>query len=166
MAFKERGFVGFVPLGGLVGDRQGFLDTWANQLQRPGVYVVFVSPDWKPAFVTGRLPNVINPWSEQRLFERWIAGVDLIYVGCAGATPSSRTLSRRLGDLLKHGAGMVTASGPHKGGERLWQCLGWESFTLAWKATDPYPAPHDFEVAIGTRFLELTAGLPFANVRL
>lgn len=165
-AFREQGFVGFVPLGMVVTDRTTFLHEWANQLQEPGVYAVFVSQGWEPSFATGTLENVINPWSEDRLLERWISEVDLIYIGCAGATTSSRTLRKRLSDLLKHGAGLVTRSGPHKGGERLWQCRGWESFTLAWKGTEPYPAPHDLEVNIGTRFAALASGLPFANVRL
>jgi hypothetical protein len=61
---------------------------------------------------------------------------------------------------------MISASGPHKGGERLWQCSGWENFVSAWLPTGPYPEPHDWEVAIGERFLELTGALPFANVRI
>jgi len=80
-------------------------------------------------------------------------------------TPSSRTLHKRIGDL-EHGAGQISTSGPHKGGERLWQCIGWETFTLAWKQTGPYPEPHNVEVAIGQRFYVLAEELPFANVRL
>jgi len=91
---------------------------------------------------------------------------ELIYIGCAGATTSSRSLHKRISDLLKHAAGQTSTSGPHKGGERLWQCVGWESFTLAWKGTGPYPEPHDLEVAIGRRFERLAGQLPFANVRL
>ncbi len=115
---------------------------------------------------TSACPNVINPWSLDRLRDRWLEGIELIYIGCAGATASSRNLSKRLRDLLRHGAGLISTTGPHKGGERLWQCVGWESFELAWMPTDPYPEPHECEVAIGERFLELTGALPFANVRL
>ncbi len=164
-SFGERQFSGFLALGDLVANRTSFLNE-ATELQHPGVYAVFAPRGWEPDFVTSGLNNVIRPWPEDRLRSRWIIGVDLVYVGCASATPSSRTLRKRLGDLLNHGAGLITASGPHKGGERLWQCVGWESFTLAWKATGPYPAPHDLEVAIRMRFAELAGGLPFANVRL
>jgi hypothetical protein len=48
----------------------------------------------------------------------------------------------------------------------MWQCVGWETFILAWRPTGEHPEPHDLEVAIGTRFLALTGKLPFANERL
>jgi hypothetical protein len=128
---------------------------------------VFAPLDWTPAWKTrGRFDNVINLWPLARPRERWIEDVELVYIGCAGATLSSRRLHERIHDLLKHGGGRITASGPHKGGERLWQCNSWEAFTLAWKTCGPYPEPHDLVVAIGERFLRLTGQLPFANVRL
>jgi hypothetical protein len=70
--------------------------------------------------------------SQQRLRRRWIDGVELAYIGCAGATSSSRPLCERVNDLLRHGGGHLTSKGPHKSGERVWQCRDWESFTLAW----------------------------------
>jgi hypothetical protein len=156
-----------VPLGDAVADRKAFLRKHEDDLISAGVYAVFAPIDWTPTWKTrGRSANVINPWSLAQLRTRWIEDVELVYIGCAGATSSSRTLHKRIGDLPKHGAGKITTSGPHKGGERLWQCIGWEDFTLAWKATDPYPAPHNLEVAIGQRFERLTGQLPFANVRL
>jgi hypothetical protein len=166
-SFRRRGFRGFVSLGDAVGNRQTFLRNHADGLGSAGVYAVFAPLDWTPTWKTrGRFANVINPWPLGRLCERWIEDVELIYIGCAGATSSSRTLHKRIDDLLKHGGGKISASGPHKGGERLWQCIGWDVFTLAWKACGPYPEPHDLEVAIGERFLRLAGQLPFANVRL
>ena len=165
--FRRQGFRGFVSLGDAVADKQAFLRRHADTLASAGVYAVFAPLDWTPTWKTrGRLANVINPWPLARLRERWIEDVELVYIGCAGATSSSRTLHKRIDDLLKHGGGKITASGPHKGGERLWQCVGWEDFTLAWKTCGPYPEPHDLEVAIGERYLRLTGQLPFANVRL
>jgi hypothetical protein len=41
-----------------------------------------------------------------------------------------------------------------------------QQFVLAWKATEPYPEPHNLEVAIGLRFALLAGRLPFANERL
>ncbi|MGH2941410.1 MAG: hypothetical protein ACRDLN_01350 [Solirubrobacteraceae bacterium] len=156
-----------MPLGSAVDDRKAFLRTHEQDLLTAGVYAVFAPIGWSPNWKTrGRFPNVINPWSLAQLRGRWIDDVELIYIGCAGATASSRTLYKRIGDLLKHGAGQVSTNGPHKGGERVWQCIGWENFTLAWKTTDPYPKPHNLEVAIGRRFERLTGHLPFANVRL
>jgi hypothetical protein len=167
-SFRRQRFRGFVPLGDAVADRQAFLIKHEHDLlDSAGVYGVFASIDWTPKWKTrGRFSNVITPWPLAQLRERWVEDVELIYIGCAGATASSRKLSKRISDLLKHGAGQISTSGPHKGGERLWQCIGWEDFTLAWKAYGPYPEPHDLEVAIGQRFQHLTGQLPFANVRL
>ena len=166
-SFREQGFRGFVALGDAVADRRAFLVAHAQDLVNPGVYAVFAPTDWIPTWNTdGPLANVINPWSLTQLRPRWIEDVELIYIGCAGATTSSRSLHKRISDLLKHAAGQTSTSGPHKGGERLWQCVGWESFKLAWKGTGPYPEPHDLEVAIGRRFERLAGQLPFANVRL
>jgi len=166
-SFRRQDFQGFVSLGDAVADKQAFLRKHADTLASAGVYAVFAPLDWTRAWKTrGRFANVINPWPLPLLRERWIEVVELVYIGCAGRTPSSRTLHKRLSDLLKHGGGNITASGPHKGGERLWQCAGWEDFTLAWKTSGPYPEPHDLEVAIGERFLRLTGQLPLANVRL
>jgi hypothetical protein len=165
-SFRGHGFQGFVRLGEAVADRSAFLAQHSD-FSSPGVYAVFTRRDWSPRWRTEvSLPNVINPWSAERLSERWIKDVELAYIGCAGATPTSRSLHKRLRDLLKHGAGMLSANGPHKGGERLWQCVGWEDFSLAWAATGPYPEPHELEVAIGERFVALAGALPFANVRL
>jgi hypothetical protein len=81
--------------------------------------------------------------------------------------PSNFGRSGRLSDRTSgRWAGRLTEKGPHKGGERLWQCRDWESFTLAWKRGGNFPEPHDLEMAIGERFKELAGGLPFANVGL
>jgi len=163
---RER-FRGFVSLGDAVASRNAFLRNHADEFRSAGVFAVFAPLDWTPKWKTrGRFANVINPWPLGRLRERWIDDVELVYIGCAGATASSRSLHGRADDLLRHGGGGITASGPHKGGERLWQCLGWEVFKLAWKTTGPFPQPHTLEVAIGERFIRLTGQLPFANVRL
>jgi hypothetical protein len=156
-----------VSLGDAVADRNAFLRDHATELRSAGVYAVFAPLDWTPTWKTrGRFANVINPWPLGHLRERWIEDVELVYIGCAGATASSRTLQSRIDDLLKHGGGRISSNGPHKGGERLWQCVGWDVFTLAWKTSGPFPEPHDLEVAIGKRFIRLTGHLPFANVRL
>jgi hypothetical protein len=166
-SFRRQRFRGFVPLSDAVANRTTFLHQNEDELASAGVYAVFAPIAWTPKWKTrGRFTNVINPWSLARLGARWISDVELVYIGCAGATSSSRTLYERIDDLLKHGAGQTSTSGPHKGGERLWQCIGWETFTLAWKQTGPHPEPHNLEVAIGQRFNLLAGQLPFANVRL
>lgn len=163
-SFRKVGFSGFVQLGEAVADRQRFLNGHDDTLRSCGVYAVFVPATWQPKWTVGEeLDNVLNPWTADRLQARWVAPVELIYIGCAGRTPASRTLRKRFGDLLAHGAGRLTTNGPHKGGERLWQCAGWEQFTVAWRPSAPHPVPHGEEVAIGTAFRRLTGALPFAN---
>lgn len=164
--YERAGFEGFVELGDAVAHPQDLLRNPAYELESCGVYAIFAPLEWIAGFAQGRQSNVINPWPLHRLQAKWVPDVELIYIGCAGRTASSRPLRKRLGDLLRHGAGKVSTSGPHKGGERLWQCEGWESFRLAWRSTGLHPEPHALEVAIGSRFLALTGALPFANVAL
>ncbi len=165
-SFRRHGFAGWTPLGDAVERRRSWRVEHEDSLAAPGVYAVFAALEWTPHFKTAGLTNVIEPWGLAKLRARWIDDVELVYIGCAGRTPTSRTLARRLNDLLRHGAGRITTKGPHKGGENLWQCRGWETFTLAWKQTGGYPEPHTLEVAIGERFVKLAGGLPFANARL
>jgi hypothetical protein len=166
-SFRRHAFSGFTPLGEVVDAGTAFVARHASEFSKPGVYAVFAPRNWKPTWLAEpEMSNVISPWPAQRLHDRWVEGVELVYIGCAGRTPSSRILGKRIGDLLRHGSGQVSSSGPHKGGERLWQCADWEDFQLAWKPTGPYPQPHDLEVAIGERFLRLTGQLPFCNARL
>ncbi len=160
-AFRRRGFAGWTALGDAVEDRRKWLADNQATLAAPGVYAMFAPPDWASRFKTTGLTNVIEPWSLAKLRARWIDDVELVYIGCAGRTPTSRSLAQRLDDLLRHGSGRITTRGPHKGGESLWQCHGWETFTLAWKQTGSYPEPHKLEVAIGERFVKLAGGLPF-----
>lgn len=147
-------------------DRAAFLEEHRREFIEPGVYAIFAPPDWRVTWRSDGLENVIAPWPPAHLTARWVEDVELVYIGCAGRTASSRILRKRIGDLLKHGAGKLSSSGPHKGGERVWQCAGWQQFVLAWKATGPYPEPHNLEVAIGLRFALLAGRLPFANERL
>lgn len=130
--FEANGFFGFIRLGDVV--PEGRLPA-VPSLDSPGVYAIFAPRDWRPRWRDSQLGNVISPWSVQRLEQRWVDGVELVYIGCAGRTQTSRTLGARLGDLLRHGAGRTSKSGPHRGGERIWQCLGWEDFRLAWCPT-------------------------------
>jgi hypothetical protein len=160
--FESLGFEGFVALGDAVVG--GPME--ARGLDSPGVYAIFAPPKYIPSFLTEDLKNVITPWTQEQLWSRWVEEAELAYIGCAGRTPTNRILRKRIGDFRKHGAGRISTSGPHKGGERIWQCKGWAQFTLAWLPTDPFPHPHNTEVAIGTAFLALTGVLPFANVRL
>jgi len=104
-SFRRQRFRGFVPLGDAVADRKAFLREHAQDLDSAGAYAVFAPVDSSPTWKTPRAPpqNVIIPWPLAKLRDRWIDDVELVYIGCAGATSSSRTLSKRIGDLHKHG---------------------------------------------------------------
>jgi len=149
----RNGFHGFVPLGRAVAQRRTVLGHSRALLAAPGVYAVFAPRDWTPEFTTEGLRNVISPWPKQQLRAKWVEQVELVYIGCAGATQTSRSLYFRLDDLLKHGAGEISDRGPHKGGERIWQCRGWESFTLAWGPQNHSRSPTTSRLRSGSDFL-------------
>lgn len=74
-SFHEEAFVGWTSLGEAVDGAAEFLATNVATIAGPGVYAVFAPLDWTPRFKTrGRFENVIEPWSEQRLRQRWIDG--------------------------------------------------------------------------------------------
>ena len=86
-SYRSQGFRPFVPLGEAVAGRQALLRKHQGDLGSAGVYAVFAPLDWATSWKTrGRFSNVINPWPLERLRERWIEGVELVYIGCAGAT--------------------------------------------------------------------------------
>ena len=104
--------------------------------------------------------NCINPWNIERLKEKWIENVDVVYYGIAGTTSANRSLKKRLTDLLKHGNGKTTDRGPHKGGEIFWQLKEYENFELWIK---PMANPRRVEKELLKKFFEINGKLPFAN---
>ena len=105
---------------------------------------------------------MINPWEVERLEAKWVDDVEIVYYGLAGRK-KPRSLKERLRDLLNHGNGKLTANGPHRGGEILWQLNGYKEFSLWVLPTDNPPVPRNLEKTIIERFQSITGKLPFAN---
>jgi len=139
-----------------------------EKLASCGVYAIttpegyqagFVSPD-----IASERENVIRPWSLEELREKWVESVDIVYYGLAGSR-FFRPLKKRLRSLIRHGSGRTTDRGPHKGGEILWQLVGYEGFGVWIYPTDPPPAPRDSERELLKSFCCQSGKLPFANRR-
>jgi len=131
-----------------------------------GVYAVTLPEAYQLGFLnineTIRRNNVINPWPETKLFSKWVDGVDIVYYGLAGAN-KPRSLKNRLRDLLNHASGKVSDRGPHKGGEIIWQLLGYEDFEVMIMPTGNPPFPSMVEENLLKSFYGVTGKLPFGN---
>lgn len=71
-AYREQGFVGWIPLGDAVAHRHRFLAEHESTLAGPGVYAIFAPSSLQPRFKTGALENVIDPWPPDHLSARGI----------------------------------------------------------------------------------------------
>jgi hypothetical protein len=136
------------------------------ELNSSGIYAITKSDGYQPAFLTPDETkingNVIYPWEVERLSDKWLEDVDVLYYGLAGAT-SSRSLKSRLTDLLNHSKGLITDRGPHKGGEIIWQLKGYENFEIWIMPTGNPPEPRILEEKLLKQFYQITGKLPFAN---
>jgi hypothetical protein len=157
LGFRSLGNLGQLLRNGVASD---------SSLQKCGIYAIIVPADYSPSFVAPETAmarmNVINPWSIDRLEQKWIDGVRTVYIGLVGAK-EPRELKERITDLLKHGRGKTTDRGPHKGGEILWQLEGYERFELWILPTEDPPIPRNTERALIKSFEDATGRLPFAN---
>ncbi len=162
---RSAGFKSIGSLGLLL--KQGLPHN--SHLKSCGLYAISIPKTYRPGYYNEETAkskrNVINPWSIEKLKAKWVPAVDIVYYGLAGKN-SQRPLRSRLNDLLKHGNGKITDSGPHKGGEILWQLMNYEEFTLWILPTDGPPVPRDMEHRILIEFNTLAGSLPFANRQL
>jgi hypothetical protein len=137
-----------------------------HELDSPGIYVITKTPDYQPDYFTPEeckiKGNVINPWLIQRLVDKWLDEVDILYYGLAGAN-SPRSLKSRLTDLINHSKGLISDRGPHKGGEIIWQLKGFENFEIWILPTGNPPEPRNMEEKLLKQFFQITGQLPFAN---
>lgn len=136
------------------------------ELNSCGVYSITVPNCYTPNFHNEKESlqngNVISPWSLFNLRNKWVDGVEIVYFGLAGSK-SHRSLRKRLSDLIRHGKGLTTERGPHKGGEILWQLKGYEEFSIWVKPTGNPPRPRETELELLNQFFAATGKLPFAN---
>lgn len=136
------------------------------ELNSSGLYSIVCSEDFNPAFYTPeyikKKKNVISPWPEEKLKNKWISRSEILYYGIAGAH-SPRSLKKRLNDLLNHCCGKTTDRGPHKGGEIIWQLQGYENFEI-WILPVPFEqSPRLLENDLLKNFYLKKGCLPFAN---
>lgn len=140
----------------------------SRELGSCGVYAITKPENYNPEYysleVTQLKGNVIHPWNEDKLSNKWVDDADILYYGLAGAN-SPRSLKSRLTDLINHSKGLVTNRGPHKGGEIIWQLKGYENFTIWILPTGNPPAPREMEENLLKSFYQITGKLPFANRR-
>jgi hypothetical protein len=156
---------GFINIGTIHNPQEnGF--SKIPELNSSGIYAITKPNDYLPAFLTPYETkingNVICPWEVERLADKWLEDVDVLYYGLAGAT-SPRTLKSRLTDLLNHSKGLITDRGPHRGGEIIWQLKGYENFEIWILSTGNPPEPRILEEKLLRQFYLITGKLPFAN---
>jgi hypothetical protein len=140
-----------------------------DALRACGIYRILVPDGYSHSFIkpsdTIENGNVINPWPIGRLSAKWVPNTRLVYLGLAGAR-SSRSLRKRLNDLIRHGCGKTTDRGPHRGGEILWQLANYESFILEVIPTGDPPVPRQLERNLLAAFVRNHGQLPFSNRQL
>ncbi len=137
-----------------------------EKLSLCGIYAISVPKGFVPEYYSPEeiiiRGNVINPWSVEKLKSKWVPGSDVVYYGLAGKK-SFRSLNDRLDDLLRHGSGRISSSGPHKGGEIVWQLKKYETFDVWIFPTGNPPEPRNHEEFILKTFHKEMNKLPFAN---
>lgn len=152
---KEQGFVGFKKIPDLMINSSMIPD-------KPGVYMVLYTESNTPTFMNpgtggffkGKNPNV----SSSFLLQNWVKNTVVVYIGKAGGTSSSTTLSKRLRDYLRFWKG---ASVGHYGGRLIWQIKNSGDLVICWK-TQITEEPRNLEAGLIRRFLDEYEVRPFA----
>lgn len=159
---QSKGYIRIGVLGLLMQQRLPILP----DLDSCGIYAISIPEDYELKFITpevvSEIRNVINPWVVESLKAKWVNDVDIVYYGLAGRS-SPRTLRERINELLRHGRGETTVSGPHKGGEILWQLGSFEAFSLWVFPTGHPPEPRQLEKFLLRSFHAQIGQLPYAN---
>lgn len=136
------------------------------KLNSPGLYAVTLPDNYIYKLLEEQTistnNNVIKPWTTEKLNNKWIPDVEVIYYGLAGSN-SPRSLKSRLQDFLEHASGKTTDRGPHRGGEIIFQLKNWETFSIWILPTGNPPEPRNLERELLERFHELKGKLPFGN---
>src|SRR5665648_398205 len=102
---KNQGFVGFMKISDLMRNPSVIPD-------KPGVYMVLYRGANTPTFINpgtggffkGNNPNV----SSTALMQNWVKDTVVVYIGKAGGSGSSTTLSKRLRMYLRFGQGALS----------------------------------------------------------
>jgi hypothetical protein len=154
---RAGGFEGFVSFAEL---------PMANVPHTPGVYVVLRDADDEPVFLeaspAGWFKNRDPTVARANLERKWLAATPVVYIGTAtGGTNGRRTLSRRLDEYRRHGAGEPIA---HWGGRYLWHLMDSDQLLVCWKAISAQQA-EETEADLIDDFIGQFGTLPFANLK-
>ena len=153
----ESGFGGFLSFGGIAEDH-------VNVPDKQGVYLILLPagfrvnflPVGSGGFFKGRNPNVPVP----KLWQHWIDGTPIVYIGKAGGAGKSSTLRSRLNQFLAFGVGKPAG---HWGGRYIWQLEDSRGLVVCWKTTRNEPAEE--KSALIAEFKAQFGRRPFANLR-
>lgn len=154
---KDQGFVGFIKVSDLMRDSSRIPD-------RPGVYMVLYIVSSIPTFIhpgTGGFFKKEDPNKpESFLQQNWVKETVVVYIGKAGGTGNTTTLSKRLRLYLRFGQGAPVG---HKGGRLIWQIRNSGELLFCWK-TIISGEPRKAESELIREFVEYYTKKPFANL--
>jgi hypothetical protein len=132
-----------------------------EDLNQRGIYAVVCSQTYQPSFIGKEEAlgndNVKNPYPEEKLKERWVQKVEVLYFGITGTSSKSRTLREKITELVRHSQGKKKN---HRSGDILWQLRGFEGFKVGYKFNDN---PIKEESMLIHEFIRRTGKQPFAN---
>jgi hypothetical protein len=142
-------------------ERHGLLASgpvsWGEPIpcDRPGVYVVTLSPDiaWNNGIPA---PAELD----SALRERWLPKQPILYIGKAGGPGSKSTLHKPIGQFTRHQHGDRS---PHRGGEDVKLLLPHRQLWLFWAPVLTEPRAVEGQMLVA--FSEEAGRRPFANRR-
>lgn len=158
---KAYGFKGFWKVRDLQNEKYLHDLLQSEELNQRGIYAILCSQTYESAFIGQeealRNGNVTNPYPEEKLKERWVQGVEVLYFGKTGTSRKSRLLKDRIIELVYHSQGKKKN---HRGGEILWQLRGYGNFEVGYKPSDD---PMKEESILIHEFINSTGKQPFGN---
>ena len=149
------GFTGFTPV----------CEIKRNMLPKTmGVYVVLRESDALPQFLERRTfssqEKKYPSYPLKELYERWVKGAHIVYIGKAGCFGQKATLQSRIGSFLSFGRGKKAS---HGGGRSIWQLVDHDYLMFCWKVlTDITPCKVEHDMIAD--FMEQYGKRPFANL--
>lgn len=158
---KASGFKGFWKVRDLQNEKYLHNLLQSKELNQRGIYAIVCSQTYEPTFIgkeeAERNGNVKNPYLEEKLKERWVQKVEVLYFGKTGTSSKSHTLKVSITGLVRHSQGIRN----HRGGEILLQLRGYEGFEVCYKSNDN---PIKEESMLIYEFIKRTGKQPFANL--
>ena len=155
---EAEGFQGFFAVGQLHAEGCEGLPN------EPGVYAMIRESLAPPEFLANNVAPIYRGQDPTQpievLSERWVPGVQVLYLGCAPGPGVRALLRQRVKRYLRFGHGRVVG---HWSGRFVWQLRDHAALRVAWKATDAEDA-RPTEARLLARFSERYGVFPFANL--